>query len=914
MPDSPVNELFFLLRIVGVYGISLVAAFYLAFSTRSILGRYFLGQVLKNFLLTLTILVGVVLFFTAAQMLHKGLLVHFIRTAHLTIFLYLPWGVIQVSYLVAVTLALGRMAADNEIDVLRSSGVSLVRIIGPVIAFGAILSGVSFWISSEIAPYCYAQKQLAPRAFVRELESLASGRNKTIQFGDFKFFCSNFDKNVFHNITLYRRNVEPYKGRNQKTLKQFKANRAYLGFHESGKIALFRMIDVQVVQIKPEFMYWKFDSCDLPFILARTPRIGPAACTNAELHKMLDVCREKVKEGMADFDRLTREKDRVANDPNMSAVKRERLIRSIDETSAVAYRMWWDGKTEFYRFLTELHRRYAFPLMPFLWTLIALPIALTLRRQNRLVPMFISLLLALLLNFAPTIVGMNFCAGGSHPGTKTPDTLQDFYRMPLDQSPPLSIWVHMGTAFALILIIFLNLYLPYRMRRGKSGWFTRFLDGLTILLAEFWKTMKLVAGKLVSLTAGSAAMGEGGEYADPDRRLEARRGLWRWMTRLRITIFDAYCSRLFIARLVMCGLSFLALFICLDLILNLNKFRSNLQISVISLIFQHYTVYSLAILYNLAPFIALLAAMFTVTRLNKSNELVPLMVAGVPTVRTLVPVFIGTFVFSVIMMGAQEFIVPRMADSMRRTKGLAFVRPMIFPDSYGNLFNMDRYFPSMKRMENIQITNDATGNQIFAGNASFTRVKVRGIKVRGWRLNGCTVYRFGADRRLLNLPDGTKAIEKCGDSLFIACVEPDRTHELPPEFRDFRTDIKPEDLESSTRGIYDLAHLSMRDLLRQHERRPYLTHLNMQFWSRITFTFSNLVLLLIGLPFALKFTMRSYFYGVAMCICVCLVFIIITYLFAELGNRGDLMPVIAAWMPIAIFGAAGVAFFDGVTT
>lgn len=58
-----------------------------------------------------------------------------------------PWG-----FLTAVLLVFGRMSADNEMIALRACGVSLLRVCLPVLAVGILLSGITFWINTSIAP------------------------------------------------------------------------------------------------------------------------------------------------------------------------------------------------------------------------------------------------------------------------------------------------------------------------------------------------------------------------------------------------------------------------------------------------------------------------------------------------------------------------------------------------------------------------------------------------------------------------------------------------------------------------------------------------------------------------------------------------------------------------------------------
>lgn len=60
----------------------------------------------------------------------------------------IPWA-----FLVAVLLVFGRLSADQEINSLRSAGLSLYRIAAPVLVLGFVLSAFCFWINTSVSPH-----------------------------------------------------------------------------------------------------------------------------------------------------------------------------------------------------------------------------------------------------------------------------------------------------------------------------------------------------------------------------------------------------------------------------------------------------------------------------------------------------------------------------------------------------------------------------------------------------------------------------------------------------------------------------------------------------------------------------------------------------------------------------------------
>src|SRR5688572_26496252 len=69
-----------------------------------------------------------------------------------------PWALIVAATL-ASTMVYGRLAAENEIDAMRTSGIHMGRIVVPAMLYAVCIFILGFFIQHELAPWARFQRR-----------------------------------------------------------------------------------------------------------------------------------------------------------------------------------------------------------------------------------------------------------------------------------------------------------------------------------------------------------------------------------------------------------------------------------------------------------------------------------------------------------------------------------------------------------------------------------------------------------------------------------------------------------------------------------------------------------------------------------------------------------------------------------
>jgi lipopolysaccharide export system permease protein len=345
-----------------------------------------------------------------------------------------------------------------------------------------------------------------------------------------------------------------------------------------------------------------------------------------------------------------------------------------------------------------------------------------------------------------------------------------------------------------------------------------------------------------------------------------------------VKLLDWLVLRRFVGAYLAFASIVVVIFVLADLFTHVDRFTPEPGQSIVVATAIHYAAIIPETYYLFAPFVSLIAGMWVVASLSRSNELIPLMAAGVRPLRIVAPIFVAASALGAVMWVDREAVIPALSDVRRddfARKEHRLGSPV--PDRAGGILSARWYWTKGRRLLEARYTIlDPAGREVLSAIAGKADPEPG-----GWRMREGVLVQAGD-------PDVIKRIDAKDGWLL-------------------ETDITPTDVECA---IEDLQMLSSAQLRQQIARMPGMRFLEVQLARRIAWPAAGIVLLLLGLPFVLEQGRGGGPLGLIVCIGICALFFVANALFEDMGARpGGLSPVVAAWLANGVFGAAGgVAF------
>lgn len=323
-------------------------------------------------------------------------------------------------------------------------------------------------------------------------------------------------------------------------------------------------------------------------------------------------------------------------------------------------------------------------------------------------------------------------------------------------------------------------------------------------------------------------------------------------------ILDRYVAREFLISYIIALLVVLSLRIILDLFVQLDEFveaKSDQAapgaLTALGYILDYYGPKTFEYFRDFSGMIILLAAVFSLARMTRQNELTAVLASGVSLKRVIAPIVLLGFVLNMLMVIDQEFILPRYADKLvRRHDEMNRLRSLsinLLPDKNNALLTANEFDPQEKSLRGVQIILRAAGRAtgvITASAAHWDESRQR------WRLT---------EGQLLIMERTTESVSR--DRLWkidyypsdIPSVSADNSQSQPA------TLLSPDYLwlqrHKNFKTLMSGAELSnlMKLELKPAQRAETITEKHFRFTDPII----NMVMLLLGLPLLVSRERRS---------------------------------------------------------
>ena len=352
---------------------------------------------------------------------------------------------------------------------------------------------------------------------------------------------------------------------------------------------------------------------------------------------------------------------------------------------------------------------------------------------------------------------------------------------------------------------------------------------------------------------------------------------------LAVRLLDRYVLTSFLQAYALCILAFISIWLVFDISDHVSDFLAG-GMSV-GLVVQYYLTQVPQILVILLPISLVLALLFVLGRMSRSNEIVSMLTAGISVPRLLAPL-IAIGALTAIVSGALNFSAAPHAERAKKryfdaSQKIGIVAQLFRNRSDNRTWFIQVFKPEENDFRNLQILqqdeNDNILKNYFAVFAKYHAAE------KAWEFGGAKVVSYDNAGNILG--------EERSDTLMI------RDWSETP-FRLASANINPDLLSLPELRDYLRFNADFPDNL----LAPFRTHLH----YRLALPVTCLVVVFLAAPLAIGFSRSGVLSSVAAAIGLVFVNMFMAHFFLALGEGHRIPSWAAAWTPNVLFALIGL--------
>jgi lipopolysaccharide export system permease protein len=370
----------------------------------------------------------------------------------------------------------------------------------------------------------------------------------------------------------------------------------------------------------------------------------------------------------------------------------------------------------------------------------------------------------------------------------------------------------------------------------------------------------------------------------------------------------------FVKAYVISFTSLVGLYIVLDAFANIDEHAEIAEgtLDLLGRMGRFYIVRTSRFYDELCGVISMMAAIFTVTWMQKNNELLAMLAAGVSTQRVIRPVLISAVLVQGLAVANQEFVIPKIAEELQRPPDIRasdkITKLYQCHDVNGLELHGAAGYADTRIIEKFDATLPASR---FGTLLSLQAERARHISEAathaplrgGWLIQGARISppraKWSSSLLIPLTAEQVAEFPQAGEPI-----------DGPAYF--LRSDVTFTELVRSRQWYY---YASTEELMRmmakpigKTERTEYAVYLH----ARILRPIGSLILMFLSLPLVLGGMGRNMYVNLGLSLATSGVFYASAFLVQYLAKNDVVTPELAAWLPLIAFGTLAASRWDRI--
>jgi lipopolysaccharide export system permease protein len=341
---------------------------------------------------------------------------------------------------------------------------------------------------------------------------------------------------------------------------------------------------------------------------------------------------------------------------------------------------------------------------------------------------------------------------------------------------------------------------------------------------------------------------------------------------------DLYIVRKFVSTFLFMNLLLTMVIVIFDISEKIDDFLEN-SVPFQAVVFDYYLNFIPFMLNMFIGLITFIVVIYFTSRLAFNTEIIAIMAAGVSFRRLLLPYMLTAFLLAMLSFSLSNFLIPK-ANAVRlgfelqymgkhKPKYESFMHFQISPGSFISVQNFDPFSNSgykavLSRMEEGEVKRVITSEML-----------------RWDSVNGLWQFDQYSDRRI----DGQKEWLTHGPVLDTVLA------------------VSPEDLTTRVVAVDHLGYRQLRKFISSSRIRgtENILYYEVEKHKRLAYPFATIILTLIGVSLSSRKVRGGIGFHIAMGLLASFSYILFMKFAETFATNGNLPPVIAVWVPNALF-------------